>query len=321
LLLFAITNTYPLIILGRVLMGAGSGSVLMGALRTLSNWYDQREFGRVSGFIIAAGNLGNIAGTSPFARACETVGWRASFLVVLVLQGVALLSLLLVRESPSPRPMKPFTLHGVLTPFRTVWSTPLSRRLALIAFFWYATYMSVQGLWGGPYLRDAAGLSPGDAARALLCSSTGFLAGSLVVGKGAEWLGSPGRVMLAGESALLLMMLYFLIPAHLVPDGVVPVIFFLIGLFVASGVAIYPLIRERFPGEMIGTALTSVNLFILLGAATMQQLMGGVIERFRTAGGGYPESAYHVAFLIPVVGLFGALMLFRRTIRGSEVTG
>ncbi|GAB4303024.1 MAG: MFS transporter [Desulfuromonadia bacterium] len=319
-LLFATSHDYFPLLLGRVLMGVGSASVLMGALKTFTNWFDQKEFGRVSGFTIAAGNLGNMAGTFPFAHACETIGWRTTFLVVLAIQGGALLSLAFIRESPIPIPPRPVTFRGVFSPFRRICTTPLYWRLALIAFFWYAAYMSVQGLWGGPYLRDAAGLSPQGAAFSLFCSSAGFLVGSLLVGKGAEKAGSNGRLMVMGESGLLLSMGYFLLPSRLFPSVLLPVILFFFGLFVASGVAIYPLIRERFPKEMIGTALTSVNLFILLGAATVQQLMGGVIDRLRGVWVDSPEPAYHAAFLIPFVGLAAAVVVFYRTVVRTEVS-
>lgn len=317
-LIFSAAHSYPLLLLGRILMGAGSASVLMGALKSFTNWFDRGEFARVSGFIIAAGNLGNVAGTSPFAAACGEFGWRSTFRAVFVLQCAALLLLLTIREGPVHSPLRPFSPAALAHDFRSILTSPLYLPLALIAFFWYACYMSVQGLWGGPYLRDAVGFSPEEAAFSLLCSSAGFLAGSLLVGRCGELLGSNARVMLWGETLLLAAMGYFFLPATTLPGKLVPGVFFLIGLFVASGVAIYPLIREHFPREIIGTALTAVNLFILLGAATLQQVMGMVIDRFDPVGGRYPESAYHVAFLLPVAGLAGALAMFRTQVVRRE---
>ena len=74
------------------------------------------------------------------------------------------------------------------------------------------------------------------------------------------------------------------------------------GILVSSGVAVYPLIRASFPHAITGTALTLVNFFILLGAATIQQIMGGIIARFpRTISGSYPPESYHQAFTVPLV--------------------
>jgi hypothetical protein len=48
-----------------------------------------------------------------------------------------------------------------------------------------------------------------------------------------------------------------------------------------------------------------------MGAATMQQLMGSVIERFgRNSAGAFPASAYHSAFLFPIALLALAILLF-----------
>jgi hypothetical protein len=67
-----------------------------------------------------------------------------------------------------------------------------------------------------------------------------------------------------------------------------------------------------FPVKIIATALTSLNFFVLMGAASVQHLMGYVIERFPKSPAGYPPEAYHTAFLLPIGGLLLAILLFTR---------
>lgn len=312
LVLFTAASSYPALLAGRILLGIGSGSVLMSALRTFTHWFDMKEFGKVSGFIIAVGNLGNIAGTAPFAWAMTSVGWRLTFWVVALLQLIVLLIVwIFVQETPekSPERVRHQSLSesfGKVIREKTYWY------LVLIAFFWYAGYMAVQGLWGGPYLQDVAGLSRQAASACLFASSLGFLVGSTQVGRFAELLHSQQKVMLRGETLLCVCLLYFILPPLHLPMITLVGLFFILGLAVSSGVAIYPLIRERFPHEIIGTALTSVNLFILLGAAAMQQVMGWVINQYPSVNAAYPAEAYRTAFSIPVAGLLVALLLFSR---------
>ena len=70
------------------------------------------------------------------------------------------------------------------------------------------------------------------------------------------------------------------------------------------------MIREMFPSGITATAMTAVNFFVLMGAATIQQLMGIIIERHLPGAAGYPPAAYHEAFLVPVAGLAAALIAF-----------
>ena len=308
---FSTATSYPLLLAGRILLGIGSASVLMSALRCFTHWFTLQEFGRVSGFIIAIGNLGNIAGTAPLAWAIGVCGWRFTFAVIALAQVICLLLLIFMgREAP----------EGI--EFRSQGKSPVAGLaqvittadywlLAVIAFFWYANYMAIQGLWGGPYLMDAVGLSREAAGLYLLAISLGFLVGCLFVGRLAERIGSQRRTMLLGQSAMLLGMGLFLGPAMAIAKPLLLALLFLLGLSVAAGVAIYPLIRQRFPHEIAGTALTAVNFFILLGAAVMQQVMGWLIERAPHGSAGYPPAAYHQAFLVPVGGLALAILLFR----------
>lgn len=311
--LFALAHSWPLLLAGRVLIGIGSASVLMGTLRVLSNWFDSHEFGRISGFMVAVGNLGNLSATVPLAWGVARIGWRASYLVVAALQLLCLFLLKwFVQERPdtSPAPESP---HGVspFAGFGRVVSTPAYWLISLLAYFWYATYMSLQGLWGGPYLMEAVGLSREGAGTVLLAVSLGFLTGCLFVGAAAERLfRSRKRTIIAGQCLLLACMSIFLGPAERMPQPLLIACSFLIGVAVSSGVSIYPLVRDLFPHAIIGTALTAVNFFILLGAATMQQVMGWYIGRFPHSATGYPAAAYHGAFLFPMGGLAAATLFF-----------
>ncbi len=312
LLVFTVATTYPALLAGRILLGIGSASVLMCALRCFTHWFDLQEFGRISGFIIAIGNLGNIAGTAPLAWAMSSFGWRPTFWVIACAQVVCLL-LLITLGSEAPVGVE-FRSHGKspLAGIAQIATKADYWLMAVIAFFWYANYMAVQGLWGGPYLMDVVGLTREAAGAFLLAISLGFLAGCLIIGRLAELIGSHRRTLLFGQCGMLAGMTLFLGPAAAIPRPLLLLALFLFGLTVASGVAIYPMIRQRFAHEITGTALTAVNFFILLGAATMQQFMGWLIDRSPHSASGYSPAAYHQAFLLPICGLALAIIFFSR---------
>lgn len=315
-ILFSQAQTLSLALTARILIGIGTAAVLMATFTIFSHWYSRQEFGRVSGLMVAVGNLGNLAGTAPLALAVAAVGWRSSFLSIGFLQGIVTL---LVFATVQDRPPRPLTTEpapaaeapNVLAAWREIFGNVHFWLLGIIAFFWYGNYLALQGLWGGPYLMDVLHLDRAQTGRLLMFTSLGFIAGSLASDFVARRVcGSHKRTLLAGQLALLLMMSAFLGWAEHLPAALGGVLFFGIGLAVSSGVMIYPIIRAMFPVQIVGTALTSLNFFVLLGAAVVQQLMGVIIDTRAAGAATPPPAAFHAAFLLPVVGLAVAIVLY-----------
>ena len=172
--------------------------------------------------------------------------------------------------------------------------------------------MVLLALWGGPYLIDAADLTNTQSGTMLLFISLGFITGSLCLGTVvARLFGSLQKTILTGQAILLAGMLAMLGPAESFSRPTLAVLFFMIGLVSSSGVLIYPLAREIVPHRYAATAMTSVNFFLLMGAAVTQHIMGMYI------------GSYHGAFLLPIFGLATTLVLcgmsdnFRRQSTGG----
>lgn len=319
-LLFALAPGYPHALAGRALLGLGTASVLMGALKIYTNWFPPQEFARVSGFMIAAGNLGSVGATKPLAYVINHFGWRPTFIAASCAQlAITLAAFLIVRETPltegistaSPPATTAGYRNGMFQAWKLLFAAPAFWLISLMAFFWYANYMVLLALWGGPYLRDAVGLDSSGASTILLCISFGYICGSLLLGRAIDLLnGSLTTTMILGQLVVLLAMTAMLGPAELVSRTILALIFFLIGLASASGVIIYPLARNLVPHRFAATALTLVNFFLLMGAAAAQHVMGLYIHSFPRGTSGYPAAAYHGAFLIPICGLTATLLLF-----------
>ena len=316
-ILFAQADTLAGAMTARVLIGVGTASVLMATFTLFSHWYSKQEFGRVSGFMVAIGNLGNLAATAPLALAVGAFGWRNSFLVVSAAQAVVtLLVFLRVQDRPAGS-----TAHGEgasipKTNMMATWGKIFGTRdfwlLGGIAFSWYGNYLALQALWGGPYLMEVMHLSREAAGSMLMFTSFGFIVGSSLVDSVARrFFRSYKKTLLAGQLVLLLLMSAFLGWAEAVPQPLLAAVFFVIGLAVSSGVMIYPIIRSMFPAGIVGTALTSLNFYVLMGAAVTQQVMGVIVESFGTAGGMSAE-ALHGAFLFPIAGLALSILLYSR---------
>lgn len=313
--LFAVATNLETAMAARILLGVGTAAVLMSTFTIFSHWFSKQEFGKVSGLMVAVGNIGNVIGTAPLAFAVKAFGWRSSFVVVAVLQGfVTLLVYWIVRDRPAVTSLENCRPINASTAMFTAWKEIFGKKdfllLGILSFFWYGNYLAVQGLWGGPYLMDILHLSRTEAGKMLMFTSIGFIIGSVSIDIIArKILKSNKRTLLAGQIMLLVLMSGFLGWGESIPVAILPVWFFLIGLAVSGGVMIYPIIRNSFRVEIVGTALTSLNFFVLMGAAVTQHLMGLIIE-YLGKGVGMTSQSFHVAFLFPTIGLAVAIIFY-----------
>lgn len=312
--LFAAATNLETAMVARVLIGIGTASVLMATFTIFSHWFTKQEFGRVSGLMVAVGNVGNVIGTVPLALAVGAFGWRSSFVVMAALQGVVtLLVYAVVRDRPSAvlcRDDKPDSHKtGIIAAWKEIFGRGDFLFLGVLSFFWYGNYLAVQGLWGGPYLMNILHLSRTEAGRMLMFTSIGFIVGSLTIDLIArKILHSYKKTLLSGLFLLLLLMSGFLGWGEMLPPAIIPVWFFCTGVAVSGGVMIYPIIRHSFRVEIVGTALTSLNFFVLMGAAVTQHLMGVIIEHLGKEG--MTPQSFHAAFLLPMIGLAVAILLY-----------
>jgi len=322
--LFAHAWNMEMAMAGRVLIGVGTSCVLMASLTIYSYWFNKDEFGRVSSLMICIGNMGNLAATAPLAFAVAALGWRTSFDIIALLQALAtVLVFLLVQDRPGQQGVTPegARREGILAAWGYVARNRDFWLLALLAFFWYGNFLTLQGLWGGPYLLGVLKLTRAEVGRMLMFTSLGFIVGGFYLDKVARrFFGSYKRTIWVGQCLLLLLMTSFLGPAEMMNRALLEPLFFAIGIAVSTGACIYPIMRSMFPVRLIGTALTSLNFWVLMGAALTQQVMGVIIGQYSANPLTASAHAFHRAFLFPTVGLAVALVcyLFAREYKGVD---
>lgn len=323
--LFSQADTLAAAMIGRMLIGVGTASVLMATFTLFSHWFSKKEFGRVSGFMVALGNLGNLAATAPLAFAVGAFGWRNSFLVAGGVQAaVTLLVFWKVQDKPAANLTGEEEVSIAKTGMMAAWGEIFGTRdfwlLGAISFAWYGNYLALQALWGGPYLMEVLHLSREATGSMLMFTSLGFIVGSSFVDTAARrFFRSYKKTLLAGQLVLLLLMTAFLGWAETLPQSLLAGVFFVIGIAVSSGVMIYPIIRSMFRVDIVGTALTSLNFYVLMGAAVTQQVMGVIVGSYGEPAGSISAGAFHTAFVFPVAGLALAIILYSRAREYGEL--
>src|SRR4030043_958944 len=79
--LFAFGTSFETALLGRILIGAGMSSMLMGSFKIFTLQYPPKQFATLVGVISSVGTLGNILAASPLAYLTSIIGWRRTFLI------------------------------------------------------------------------------------------------------------------------------------------------------------------------------------------------------------------------------------------------
>lgn len=331
--IFGLAPGVGLLAIGRFLVGFGFGFVYVPALRIMADWYKPDELATYSGVLVAIGNIGAMVSAAPLVLLMNAIGWRNSFHAVgLLTLGAAILSYAVVRNKPSELGFPtPRDLMGLPTAsdvpkvrlkeaLKVIFGNPQFYLVSFLLFSYYGTLMGMGSLWAGPYLQNVYGLSKQLAGNIIMMFPLGMVFGCPLSGYLSDHiLKSRKKVLLWGSlfhAASYLPLIFFIDKMSL---PVLYVLFFWYGLTGGAFVPCFACVKETCEPRFAGTAIGSINMFLFIGGAFYQYIMGLVIGSYPVVKVGvYPTAAYRAAFIVPLAGiLFGAFlyMFFRENPR------
>ena len=313
--LFAFGETFVTALLGRILIGAGMASVLMGAMKVFLSQFPPEKFATLVGFILSIGTLGNIVATSPLAYLTSTIGWRMTFILV---GGMTILLALLAfwvlggekKKEEDSISVSPSAM-GIFQSLRLILGSLAFWQFGVLAFFRYGTFVGLQGLWLGPYLIHNREYSPVQAGNVLILLAIGTIVGGPIAGQLSDRIFNSGKVVALGGMSLYGLSLFPLIGVFEIPGPLwYGFLFFFIGFFNSFGMVIYSHAKDLFPITISGTVMTLVNFFAMAGAAIYMPAMGKIIESFPRNNHSYPSEAYHTGFLVCFLGMVASVLFY-----------
>ena len=291
--LFAASASALELVIGRGLIGLGVSACLMASFKAFVLWFPAERLPSVNGWVLAAGGLGALAATAPVEAVLRWTDWRGLFAGLAVASVAVALALLLAVPERGGAAAGDWRsqVRGVGQIFRgrVFWWIAPSSVLS------QASFLAIQSLWAGPWLRDVAGLDQAAAADHLFWIAAAMVGGFIGMGHLVYRLarrGVPPMAVAAGGMGLFMLVQLALL-AGVGPQLPLWVLF---GFFGTSATLAYAILSQAFPAELAGRVNTALNLLVFVLAFAGQWGMGAIINRWPEAGGGYQAFGYRLAF-------------------------
>lgn len=319
---FALSPTFGIAVLSRVLVGFGLSAIFVPSMTLLCNWFTEREYAIVSGIFVAVGGIGWLTAATPLALLVQRFGWASAFIlmgcITLMLAG---LTWVIVADRPENRGWPSVTgetcerrAPGRLRPGMArvlgdgkFWPLAIWNMMTGVSLFGFC------GLWAGPYLTEVYGLSKPGAANILTMIAVALIFGGPFLTYLSEKVFHSRKKVLVGCSIvnLLCWLLLLLVPSAL-PYPFLYTVFFFMGLTVG---AVTPVVitatKELFPIEIAGISVGMVNIFPFLGGIISQPLIGLLLDLTRERGVRTPK-AYQIVFLLFFIMSVAALWVIEK---------
>ncbi len=334
----ALTASYPIAILARVLIGAGDASAFLSAMRLLPAWFPLKVTPLFTQLTAGLGQIGQFVSAVPFLMLLHAEGWTAAFLALgsgIALVGIA--AAVAIADVPKA-PAEPGENAGASSSHKPDDRATVREMLDIVlrhpvcwqGFFTHWVGLMHQAtftlLWGMPLMTLAMGLTPAQAGGVLVVNTIAAVAAGPLMGMASARFGARRGTLTVVISVILMgMWVVFLIPGT--PRGLAAIVALNIAMAAlssASGLG-FDSVREAVDRRALATGTGLSNMGGFLAAMMAAQGIGLLLDA-SSDGRAYQWADFRVAWIAIVVvwvmGMAGLItaMIARRRIERREPT-
>jgi len=311
------TESYTLALMGPFLVGLGMSLVFVAVMKNNALWFDERQFGMVTGATLLIGTLGSIASESPARLLLELTDWRAIFLTLgLITIATAFLILFFWRPPPgSSKQQSPARTQPLDSQPRGLWLSVMKNRqlwLILMAISGTnGTFYAFAGLWGTQLLSDGYGLPSASASLILTLALIPYGLGSPIFGQFSDLLKTRKRFIWISSLVNMAAWLWLLlVPTSGFTESLI--CFLALGLSSGAQVAVaFAAVKETVHADTLGSAIAFVNMGVFLVTAIIQTAYGWMISLDGTTAisGTLYRSSLWLPACLSAIGFFAAMWI------------
>ena len=300
-LVLAFTESLPMAIGARAVVGLGDAVTFISVLRLVPHWFTMRQVPLVTQLTGICGQLGQVLSAVPFLAVLTAMGWTVAYVSVAALGVLSIvLTLAIVKNTPdgTTATREPTSVRDTLSSVKTVWLRPGTR----LGFF---THMGTQFsvtvfalMWGVPYLTVAQGLSAGVAGALLTMSVAAAISSGVLVGvfTGRHPHRRSRLVLAIIASNALVWSVVLALPGP-APLWLLVVLVVVISVGGPGSMVGFDFARTFNPSTTLGTAQGMVNMGGFLASLLLMQAMGVILE----ATGGLSFESFRIAWALQYV--------------------
>ena len=338
----ALTASYPIAILARVLIGAGDASAFLSAMRLLPAWFPLKVTPLFTQLTAGLGQIGQFVSAVPFLMLLHAEGWTAAFLALgsgIALVGIAAaVAIADVPKAPAEPDGRTGSGGGTSSSENRAPRATVREMLGIVlrhpvcwqGFFTHWVGLMHQAtftlLWGMPLMTLAMGLTPAQAGGVLVVNTVASVAAGPLMGMASARFGARRGTLTVVISVILMgMWVVFLIPDT--PRGLAAIVALNIAMAAlssASGLG-FDSVREAVDRRALATGTGLSNMGGFLAAMMAAQGIGLLLDA-SSDGRAYQWADFRVAWIAIVVvwvmGMAGLItaMIARRRIERREPT-
>lgn len=306
-LIFSLSTGPFSLAIGRTLLGVGTASALLAAMKAVVTWFPRERLGLVTGCLVTVAGLGGLAAADPAALFARAYGWGTLFILFAALALIcASLTALLVPTPAAVTGDVPDQDRGL--PF--VLRDPIFRRFAPLAALVVGTVWAVQGQWVIGWLAAGNRLELTDIVSSISFIAVGQTVGALVWGVLADLAvrrGLSAANVFVGAVALCVCIQVVAVVGIARPTSIVW------GALMTGATATLPFVvlLAHFPQAYAARACASVSLLQFVATLFIQWAMAVVFAIWpHGASGQMSATAYATAFMVPIALQLAALVWF-----------
>lgn len=297
-LTLAFTESLPMAIAARGLVGLGDAVTFISVLRLVPHWFKPKQVPLLTQLTGICGQLGQVLSAVPFLALLAGDGWTTAYVSVVALGVVSIvLTFALVKNTPNGKVDDPpsMAVREVLASVKTVWLRPGTR----LGFF---THMGTQFsvtvfalMWGLPYLTVGQGLSVHIAGSLLSLSVVAAIVSGIVVGiiTGRKPHRRSRLVLAIIASNAAIWTVVLALPSA-APLWLLTLLVIVISVGGPGSMVGFDFARTFNPSTTLGTAQGMVNMGGFIASLLVMQTMGLVIG----AAGGYSFESFRLAWAV-----------------------
>lgn len=309
---------------GRALIGAGVSGPIVCLQKNVTQWFSEKQRGRVSAIGSLSGTLGGVFSQAPLALLLSCMDWRNVYMILgAVSLLLAVLCGLFVCNNPAEKgwpliaedaPQRPVSAVRFLPTLKDIFRNRSMLILAVGFIITMGNYTAFGGTWAVTYIQNVFDMTLIEASGYSTILLTGMAIGSISGGFLSDRIQSR-KIPLCVLGGVGVIGWFFLIfqGQWVYASGLLGMDMFLIGLAMSAISLSFSVIREYADPAAVGTTVGIVNAAALLIGSLFPTAIGAILDKYAGMDSKllYPR-AFLFLFILQAV-CFAAFALTRET--------